>query len=106
MDSVKFQRLKDYVNTLVQQGDQYEKEKEYEMAIEKYLKVVDVLLVMGDSAPNYPMWVQCTDKAEAFQKKVKNLIALASIQQEKKDVENLEHKTYPKGAEQIVLRSS
>ena len=87
MDSGKFQKLKDYVNLLVQQGDTYEKEREYELAIEKYLKVVDVLLIMGDSAPTYPMWVQCTDKAQAFQKKIKNLIALASIEQERKSKE-------------------
>jgi hypothetical protein len=87
MDSAKFQKLKDYVNLLVQQGDVYEKEKEYVMAIEKYLKVVDILLVMGDEAPNYPLWVQCTDKAQAFQKKIKNLIALASIEEEKKKLD-------------------
>ena len=90
MDSAKFQKLKDYVNVLVQQGASYEKDGEYELAIDKYLKVVDVLLVMGDSAPDYPMWVQCTDKAQAFQKKIKNLIVLASIEQEKKSTDSSE----------------
>ena len=88
MDSAKFQKLKDYVNLLVQQGDSYEKDREYELAIDKYLKVVDILLIMGDSAPTYPMWVQCTDKAQAFQKKIKNLIALAALEQERKSKES------------------
>ena len=83
MDSAQFQKLKDYVNLLVKQGEACEKDKEYGLAIEKFLKVVDVLLIMADSSPNYPLWVQCTDKAQAFQKKIKNLIALASIEAEK-----------------------
>ncbi len=77
MDSAKFQKLKEYVNLLVRQGEACEKDKEYTLAIEKFLKVVDVLLIMADAAPNYPLWVQCTDKAQAFQKKIKNLIALS-----------------------------
>ncbi|HZW58053.1 MAG TPA: hypothetical protein VFF30_17310 [Nitrososphaerales archaeon] len=86
MDPSKYKKLEEYATLLIKQGEAEEKENEYAFAIEKYLKVVDVLLVMSDAAPNYTAWVQCTGKAETLQKKVKTLIALASIEKEKHQV--------------------
>jgi hypothetical protein len=85
LDSVKFRKLKDYVNILVRQGDSYEKESDLSGAIQKFLKVVDVLLVMADIAPSYPDWLECVNKAQAFQKKIKSLLALASIEREREE---------------------
>jgi hypothetical protein len=85
MEPAKFKKLQEYVNTLVEQGESFEKDKEYSIAIGKFLKVVDVLLIMADAAPDHPSWLKCTDKAAAFQKKVKNLIALAVLQKEKEE---------------------
>ncbi len=82
MDPAKYKKLSDYAAVLIQQAETEEKSKEYTFAIEKYLKTVDVLLVMADAAPNHPAWLRCTTQAESIQKKVKTLIALASLQED------------------------
>lgn len=83
MDPAKYKKISDYASLLIQQAETEEKDKEYAFAIEKYLKAVDVLLVMADASPNYPAWVRCTGKAESIQKKIKSLIALAALKEEK-----------------------
>ena len=88
MDATKFKKLEEYASTLGKKGAEEEKNREYVEAIATYLKLVDVLLVMADATPNYPYWVKCTTSAETYQKKIKNLIALASLQQEKSQTPN------------------
>ena len=83
MDAAKFKKLEEYAGTLGRKGAEEEKNQEYVVAIGTYLKLVDVLLVMADATPNYPYWVKCTTSAETYQKKIKSLIALASLKQEK-----------------------
>lgn len=83
MDPSKYKKLSDYAALLTQQAEAEEKSKDYAYAIEKYLKTVDVLLVMSEAAPNYPSWVQCTTRADSIQKKIKTLIALASLKEER-----------------------
>ena len=75
-------------STLGRKGGEEEKNQEYVEAIGTYLKLVDVLLVMADATPNYPYWVKCTTSAETYQKKIKILIALASLKQEKTQTTN------------------
>ncbi|MHB8568133.1 MAG: hypothetical protein ACYC7D_12000 [Nitrososphaerales archaeon] len=74
--------MNEYAAALIQQAETEERNKEYAFAIEKYLKTVDVLLVMADSTPNYNSWVQCIAKVQNFQKKIKALIALAALQRD------------------------
>jgi hypothetical protein len=69
--------------TYVQQGEAFEKDKEYSLAIDKYLKVVDILLLLADSTTDYPTWLKLSDKASSYQKKIRSLIATASIEAEK-----------------------
>jgi len=83
MDAAKFKKLEEYASTLGRKGAEEEKNQEYVEAIGTYLKLVDVLIVMADATPNYPYWVKCTTSAETYQKKIKTLIALASLKQEK-----------------------
>ena len=83
MDAAKFKKLEEYALTLGRKGAEEEKSQEYVEAIATYLKLVDVLLVMADVTPNYSYWVKCTTSAETYQKKIKNLIALAPLKQEK-----------------------
>ena len=83
MDAAKFKKLEEYASTLGRKGTEEEKRQEYVEAIGTYLKLVDVLIVMADATPNYPYWVKCTTSAETYQKKIKTLIALASLKQEK-----------------------
>jgi hypothetical protein len=83
MDAAKFKKLEEYASTLGRKGAEEEKNQEYVEAIGTYLKLVDVLIVMADATPNYPYWVRCTTSAETYQKKIKTLIALASLKQEK-----------------------
>ena len=88
MDAANFKKMEDYVSYLSQRGQDEEKSGAYVEAIPTYLKIVDILLVMADVAPNYPQWVKCTSNAEAFQKRIRSLIALASNQQAQKDDRN------------------
>ena len=83
MDAAKFKKLEEYASTLGKKGAEEEKNREYVEALQTYFKLVDVLLVMADATPSYPYWVKCTTSAETYQKKIKSLIALASLQQEK-----------------------
>ncbi len=86
MDAEKFKKLEDYVSTLGTKGAEEERNSEYAEAISTYLKLVDVLLVMADATPSYPYWVKCTTSAENYQKKIKSLIALAALKEEKAEV--------------------
>jgi hypothetical protein len=85
MDAANFKKMENYVSYLTQKGEEKEKSKAYVEAIPTYLKVVDVLLVMAEVAPSYPLWLKCTSAADSFQKKIKSLIALASTQQKQEE---------------------
>jgi hypothetical protein len=74
-----------YVQYLEQKGAGEEKAGSYIEAIGTFLKLVDVLLVLGDAVPTYPEWVKCTTSASNYQKKVKSLIALASLKQKQEE---------------------
>jgi len=75
--------MEDYVAYLARKGGEEEKSREFVEAIATHLKLVDILLVMAEVAPSYPLWVKCTSSAEAFQKKIKSLLALATLEKEK-----------------------
>ena len=83
LDATKYKRLDEYASFLRDKGASEEKNKEYSEAIPTFLKLVDVLLMMADSTPSYPQWVRCTTEAESQQKKIRSLIALASLEREK-----------------------
>ena len=82
MDPAQLKKLEDYVAFLLKKGAEEERTEDYAEAIPTYLKIVDVLLVMADVAPNHPYWVKCTSAAEANQKKIRTLIAKASLKQQ------------------------
>jgi len=70
-----------YVKYLEEKGNAEEKSESYIDAIATYLKLVDVLLVYAEAVPTHPEWVKCTNMATNYQKKVKQLISLASLKQ-------------------------
>jgi len=78
-------KMEMYVQYLEQKGSGEEKSGDYVEAIATYLKLVDVLLVFAESVPTYPQWVKCTTSAETYQKKIKSLIALASLKQKQEE---------------------
>jgi hypothetical protein len=75
------------VGYLEQKGMSEEKAQNFVDAIATYLKLVDVLLVYAQSAPTYPEWAKCTTKASNCQKKIKSLIAAASLKQKRDEEE-------------------
>ena len=79
--------MEGYVQYLEQKGNGEEKAASYVEAIATYLKLVDVLLVFAEAVPTYPEWVKCTTSASNYQKKIKSLIALASLRQKQEEVE-------------------
>jgi hypothetical protein len=81
-ENEKFRKLQNYVAYLGEKGAEDEKTGELVSAIATYLKLVDVLLVMADISPNYPLWVKCTSSAENYQKRIKLLIPKASLKEE------------------------
>lgn len=83
LEAEKYRKLDQYASFLKEKGTSEERKKEYSEVIPTYLKLVDVLLVMADGAPSYQYWVKCTTDAESYQRKIKSLIAIASLEQEK-----------------------
>ena len=77
--------MEGYVQYLEQKGNGEEKATNYVEAIATYLKLVDVLLVFSEAVPSYPQWVKCTTSASNYQKKIKSLIALASLKQKQEE---------------------
>ena len=77
--------MEGYVQYLEQKGNGEEKAGSYVEAIASYLKLVDVLLVFAEVVPSYPQWVKCTTTASNYQKKIKSLIALASLRQKQEE---------------------
>ncbi len=76
-------KLLDYAKVLAKQGESLEKEGDNEEAIPRYIKVVDILLLLAESAPTYPEWMNYVSKAEYYQKRTK--IALAKIAMYRKE---------------------
>ncbi len=77
--------MEGYVQHLEQKGNGEEKAGSYIEAIATYLKLVDVLLVFAEAVPSYPQWVKCTTSASNYQKKIRSLIALASLKQKQEE---------------------
>jgi hypothetical protein len=78
MDSVRYRKLLDYASLLEKQGNKFESEGEEAEAISRYIKMVDVLLLLAEVAPDYPSWQKFTGKAESYQKRSRILISKAS----------------------------
>jgi hypothetical protein len=78
MDSGKYKKLLDYAISLEKLGNQFEKDQVETEAIPNYIKMVDVLLLLAEVAPDYSSWQRFTDRADFYQKRVKILIAKAS----------------------------
>jgi len=85
LSTADLKKIAEYVKYLEDRGSGEEKSGSYVDAIGTYLKLVDVLLVYADAVPTYPEWVKCTSAASNYQKKVKQLIALASLKQRQAD---------------------
>jgi hypothetical protein len=77
--------MRGYVQYLEQKGNEEGKAQSYIEAIATYLKLVDVLLVFSEQVPSYPEWVKCTTSASNYQKKIKALIAVASLRQKQEE---------------------
>lgn len=78
-------KLLDYAKLLAKQGESSEKNGEEEEAIPKYIKVVDILLLLAESAASYPDWTSYITKAEFYQKRTKILIAKVALKRENAD---------------------
>ncbi len=86
MDSPKMVKLLDYAKLLAKEGEGFERGGDYEEALPKYIKVVDILLLLADAAPTYPDWTNYIGKAEFYQKRAKMLITRISMTRDKDDV--------------------
>jgi hypothetical protein len=83
MDSSKMTKLLNYAKLLAKEGETLEKNGGEEEAVPKYIKVVDILLILAEAAPTYPDWTNYIGKAEFYQKRAKILIAKISMIKEK-----------------------
>lgn len=103
MDSVKYRKLLDYSIFLEKQGNQFEKEGDEVEAIPTYIKMVDVLLLLAEVAPDYPSWQRFTGKAEAYQKRMKILIAKALAKAKEPQVQKSAPNPVPVAAQPQII---
>jgi hypothetical protein len=89
MNAADLAKLEGYVSHLEKKAAEEDKNGEYVEEIATCLKLVDVLLVYAEAAPDYPRWVKCTDKATGYQKKIRSLISLASLKQKQQEEEQI-----------------
>jgi hypothetical protein len=101
MDSSKTTKLLNYAKILAREGEDLEKEgKEEEEAIPKYIKVVDILLLLAEAAPTYSDWTFYIEKAEFYQKRAKILLAKISLKRE--DTENPTRNVSPSTMQRVT----
>jgi hypothetical protein len=91
MDHAKMAKLLDYARLLAKEGASFEKEGD-DGAIPKYIKVVDILLLLAESAPSYPEWTNYVSKAEFYQKRTKILLSKIAMRKREGDESNLKTK--------------
>ena len=88
MEPAKLKKIEEYLSVLGKKGAEEESARDYSNAIPTYLKLVDVLLVMAEESPGYAYWVRCTTSAQSYQKKIKSLIAQASLKQQRAETQS------------------
>jgi hypothetical protein len=81
----KAKKLLGYAKLLAKEGESAEKNGLEEEAIPKYIKVVDILLLLAESTENYEAWTDYTGKADFYQKRTKILIAKVSMKRDKEE---------------------
>ncbi|MDA4112275.1 MAG: hypothetical protein OK439_07015 [Thaumarchaeota archaeon] len=86
MNASELAKLDGYVSYLEKRAADEEKNSQFVDAIATYLKLVDVLLVLAEATPDYPRWLKCTNNAANHQKKIRSLIALASLKQKEAEM--------------------
>ncbi|MGI0091665.1 MAG: hypothetical protein ACREBS_08150 [Nitrososphaerales archaeon] len=74
MDAEKSKKLQQYSVSLAEQAREEEKNGKPDEAIKRYLKLVDVFLVLAADAPDHNTWLQYIRQAEAYQTRTRALI--------------------------------
>lgn len=82
IESSKMAKLLDYAKLLAKQGEVLEKDGQGEDAIPKYIKAVDILLLLAEVAPTYPEWTKYVSKAEFYQKRTRAILTNLSLKRE------------------------
>ncbi len=82
IESSKVAKLLAYAKLLAKQGEVLEKDGQSEDAIPKYIKAVDILLLLADVAPTYPEWTKYVSKAEFYQKRTRAILTNLSLKRE------------------------
>jgi hypothetical protein len=90
MNAADLAKLEGYVSHLEKKAAEEDRIGDYIDEIATCLKLVDVLLVFAEATPDYPKWLKCTTKAAEYQKKIRSLIALASLKQKQEDQSQLQ----------------
>ncbi len=75
MDVAKTKKLEEYAAVIEKQAQSVESQGNANEAAKLYVKLIDVFLLLAREAPDHPTWVKYSTKAEALQKKTKELIA-------------------------------
>src|ERR1700730_5843273 len=91
MNAANLVKIEGYVSHLEIKASEEDKNGEYVDEIATCLKLVDVLLVYAEATPDYPKWLKCTNKATEYQKKIRSLIALASLKQKQQEEQKFLH---------------
>src|SRR5579875_1980800 len=78
MDAAKVKKLQEYAAYLSKQAETKEAEGKGSEAIKDYLKLVDILLIFAREAKDHTSWLKYTKQAEAYQNKVRSIVAATS----------------------------
>lgn len=77
MDAANLKKLQDYAAYLAKQAEKEEADGKTSEATKSYLKLIDVLLLLGRESKDQQTFLRYTSSAEFYQKKVKGLITVS-----------------------------
>jgi hypothetical protein len=77
MDAANLKKLQDYAAYLAKQAEKEEDDGKTSEATKSYLKLIDVLLLLGRESKDQQTFLRYTSSAEFYQKKVKGLITVS-----------------------------
>lgn len=78
MDAAKARKLEEYAAILEKQAQSAEASGSANEAANLYVKLIDILLLLARESQDHPTWLKYSSRAEALQKKTKEILASAN----------------------------
>jgi hypothetical protein len=75
MDAANLKKLQEYAAFIAKKAEQEEAEGKGSEAAKDYIKLVDILLILGREAKDHPTWLRYTKSAEFYQNRVRSIVS-------------------------------